>query len=220
MTRTAISPRLATRTFANISGAACYPPASSSSATASRHGTPRSALQGQADPPLSDAGRARGGGAARPCSARFPSRSERSSQRPRARARDRRAARLSRRARRPALARDRRRRVGGPAAGAELPAGTEPAWRGGPLMPPGGESWERPQPRVGRRAGRAARRRRDVAGGLPRRRRSAPRSRCSPAPTRARIAGPANASVTVLRPGPSPQLETYGWTPNGALFGP
>jgi hypothetical protein len=36
-----------------------------------------------------------------------------------------------------------------------------------------------------------------------------------------RITGPANASLSVLRlSGPSPQLLTYGWTPNGSVFAP
>jgi hypothetical protein len=35
------------------------------------------------------------------------------------------------------------------------------------------------------------------------------------------MAGPANASVTVLRlSGDAPQLLAYGWTPNGTLLAP
>jgi probable phosphoglycerate mutase len=102
----------------------------------------------------------------------------------------------------------------------ELPADTEPAWRGGPLVPPGGESWEQALARVAgavedlRAAGgpwlvvahgAAIRAAVCVLTGLDGR----------------RITGPANASLTVLRlSGPSPQLETYGWTPNGTLFAP
>jgi glucosyl-3-phosphoglycerate phosphatase len=101
----------------------------------------------------------------------------------------------------------------------ELPAGTEPAWRGGPLVPPGGESWEQALARVAgpldelRAAGgswlvvshgAAIRATVCVLTGIDAR----------------RITGPANASVTVLRlSGPSVQLLTYGWTPDGQLFG-
>ncbi|HEY7077008.1 MAG TPA: histidine phosphatase family protein [Solirubrobacteraceae bacterium] len=102
----------------------------------------------------------------------------------------------------------------------ELPPGTEPAWRGGPLVPPGGESWEEATARVAgaleelRAAGgswlvvshgAAIRATVCVLTGIDAR----------------RITGPANASLSVLRlSGPSPQLLTYGWTPNGSVFAP
>ena len=92
---------------------------------------------------------------------------------------------------------------------AELPGGSEPSWRAGPVVPPGGESWEELAARVADgidelvaaggpwlviahggvvRAGAAY-----VSGGDAR-----------------RLAGPANASVTVLA---RERLLRYAWTP-------
>ena len=139
-------------------------------------------LQGQADPPLSDAGRAEAE-LLRPALPRFDDDRVVTSDL-RTRERDRGAARLPGRAPRPALARDRRRRVGGPPARRTSRPDRRPAWRGGPLKAPDGESWADLQARVGARAGRADRGRRDVARGLPRRRgarRALARHRCRPA---------------------------------------
>ena len=166
-------------------------------------------LQGQADPPLSDAGRAEAE-LLRPALAALRRRPRRH-ERPRRAQRDRRAARLPGRAPRPALARDRRRRVG----------------RG---------ARSRTSRRDRSRRGAAARckaARRRVVGrppGARRRRRSTSWSRpagtwlvvCHGGVVRAalshvtgadpqRVAGPANASVTVVRAAGPPQLESYGW---------
>ncbi len=89
---------------------------------------------------------------------------------------------------------------------------SQAAWRGGPLNPPGGESWEAFQARVGGAVDEL------VAdggtwlvvchGGAVR----AALSHVTGAdPTR--IAGPANTSVTVIRSGSRARVETYGWTP-------
>src|SRR4051794_20638503 len=98
---------------------------------------------------------------------------------------------------------------------AELPAGQEPAWRGGDLVPPGGERWEELEARVadaldgliaaggdwlvvthggGTRAGVA-----HGAGAAAR-----------------RIAGPVNASVPVVPPA---RLLAFGWRPDGDVPG-
>jgi probable phosphoglycerate mutase len=91
------------------------------------------------------------------------------------------------------------------------------SWRGGALTPSGGESW----PEFVRRVGGAV----DelVAaggtwlvvchGGVVR----AALSRVTGAEPRT-IAGPANTSVTVVRTGSPPRLERYAWTPD--LSGP
>jgi probable phosphoglycerate mutase len=97
----------------------------------------------------------------------------------------------------------------------ELPAGTEPAWRGGPLVPPGGESWEAASARVAgaleelRGAGGSWL---VVSHGGTIRATVALLTGIDPR----RITGPANASITVLRLGrDAAQLRAYGWTPNG-----
>jgi probable phosphoglycerate mutase len=94
----------------------------------------------------------------------------------------------------------------------DFPAGTETAWRGGPLKAPGGESWDEFQARVGRAVDEL------VAeggtwlvvchGGVVR----AALSHVTGANAR-RVAGPANASVTVIRAQSPPLLESYGWVP-------
>jgi glucosyl-3-phosphoglycerate phosphatase len=94
----------------------------------------------------------------------------------------------------------------------DFPAGTETAWRGGPLRAPDGESWEAFQARVGGAVDEL------VAeggtwlvvchGGVVR----AALSHVTGANAR-RVAGPANASVTVIRAQSPPLLESYGWVP-------
>ena len=87
----------------------------------------------------------------------------------------------------------------------EFPSGTEPAWRGGPLAAPGGETWDDLVARVGEavdeltgtwlvvcHGGSVRAALTHVTGINPR-----------------RVAGPANASVTVLANG---MLAVYGWT--------
>src|SRR3954451_13488977 len=95
---------------------------------------------------------------------------------------------------------------------AEFPPGPEPAWRGGPLKAPDGESWEDLQSRVGQALDEL------IAaggtwlvichGGVVR----AALSHVTGADPQ-RVAGPANASVTVVRANERPQLESYGWVP-------
>src|SRR3954469_15203350 len=94
----------------------------------------------------------------------------------------------------------------------EFPAGPEPAWRGGPLKAPGGESWADLQRRVGAAldeliaAGGTWLRVCHGGGGR------AALSHVTGADPR-RVAGPANASVTIVRANERPQLESYGWVP-------
>lgn len=91
----------------------------------------------------------------------------------------------------------------------EFPAGNETAWRGGPLKAPDGEAWETFVTRVGGALDELV-----AAGGewL---------VVCHGGAVRAalthvtgvdarKVAGPANTSVTVLRP---PFVERYAWTP-------
>jgi glucosyl-3-phosphoglycerate phosphatase len=170
-------------------------------------------LQGQADPPLSEVGRREAAGLA-PLGARFE--------------RDRVVCSDQRRAREtaalvghPDARPDRRwREIGvGEWAGrplAELPGGSEPSWRGGSIVPPGGESWEALSARVVdaldelRQAGGAWL----VVchGGAIR----AAVAALTGADAR-RLGGPDNASVTVV--GPGGRLVAYGWTANGAVPG-
>ena len=95
---------------------------------------------------------------------------------------------------------------------ADFPSGSEPAWRGGPLKAPDGESWEDLAGARRRRARRADRRRRHVARGLPRRR----RPRRALARHRGRSAAGRRArerqrhGVQAQSP---PRLEAYAWTP-------
>jgi probable phosphoglycerate mutase len=94
---------------------------------------------------------------------------------------------------------------------ADLPAGPEPSWRGGDLVPPGGERWDELAARVADALDALARQGGDwlvvTHGGVVR----AAVSHVCGASAR-RMAGPENASVTVLEPG---RLVAYGWTPNG-----
>jgi glucosyl-3-phosphoglycerate phosphatase len=166
-------------------------------------------LQGQADPPLSDAGRAE----AELLKAALPAFSA-----------DRvvtsdlqRAAQTAALLGYPGARRDPRFREidvgaweGRPLS--EFPAGPETAWRGGALKAPDGESWEDLVARVGDALDEL------IAaggpwlvvchGGVIR----AALSHVTGAEARS-VAGPANASVTIVRANGRPQLEAYGWTP-------
>jgi probable phosphoglycerate mutase len=94
----------------------------------------------------------------------------------------------------------------------DFPAGPETAWRGGPLTAPDGESWADLQTRVGNALDEL------IAaggtwlvvchGGVVR----AALSHVTGADPQ-RVAGPANASVTIVRANERPQLESYGWVP-------
>jgi glucosyl-3-phosphoglycerate phosphatase len=86
------------------------------------------------------------------------------------------------------------------------------SWRGGSNTPPGGETWAAFEARIGGAVDELL-----AAGGTW-------LVICHGGVIRAtlahvigadptRIAGPANASVTVLRSGSPARLETYGWTP-------
>jgi probable phosphoglycerate mutase len=100
---------------------------------------------------------------------------------------------------------------------ADFPDELETAWRGGPRHADDGESWADLQARVGGALDEL------LAtgdtwvivchGGVVR----AALSHVTGADPR-RVAGPANASVTIVRAGDPPRLEAYGWTP--ALSGP
>ena len=166
-------------------------------------------LQGQADPPLSDAGRAEAE-LLRPALARFDEDRVLTSDLQR-------ASQTAELLGYPGARRDPRLREidvgaweGRPLA--DFPAGPEPAWRGGPLKADDGESWADLQARVGAVLDEL------VAaggpwlvvchGGVVR----AALSHVTGADPR-RIAGPANASVTILRAASPPQLESYGWVP-------
>jgi broad specificity phosphatase PhoE len=171
-------------------------------------------LQGQADPPLSEAGR-REAELLRPALARLEA--------------DRVVTSDLRRARETAEllgypdarpdARFREIDVGAWAGRrlAEFPSGSEPAWRGGSLKAPDGESWDELQARVGAAVDEL------IAaggswlvvchGGVVR----AALSHVTGADPQ-RVAGPANASVTIVRAQSPPRLEAYGWVP--VLSGP
>jgi probable phosphoglycerate mutase len=87
----------------------------------------------------------------------------------------------------------------------EFPSGTEPAWRGGPLAAPGGETWDDLVARVGAAVDELQGTWLIVChGGVVR----AALSHVTGADPR-RVAGPANASVTVISGG---SLAVYGWT--------
>jgi probable phosphoglycerate mutase len=98
----------------------------------------------------------------------------------------------------------------------DFPSDTEPAWRGGPLAAPDGETWVEFEARVADAVEEL------VAeggswlvvchGGVVR----AAVSSITAAEPR-RVAGPQNASLTVIRNGRPPLLEAYGWTPDGLL---
>jgi probable phosphoglycerate mutase len=166
-------------------------------------------LQGQADPPLSDAGRAEAE-LLRPALPAFEDDRVVTSDLQR-------AAQTAALLGYPGARRDPRFREidvgeweGRPLA--EFPAGPETAWRGGPLQAPGGESWADLQARVGNALDEL------IAqggtwlvvchGGVVR----AALSHVTGADPQ-RVAGPANASVTIVRANERPQLETYGWAP-------
>jgi probable phosphoglycerate mutase len=167
-------------------------------------------LQGQADPPLSDVGR-REAESLRPVLARFPTERVITSDLRRARET---AVLLGHSEARP----DPRWReidvgewAGRPLA--EFPAGSEPAWRGGPLTAPGGETWDAFQERVGAAVDALA-----AAGGpwlvvchggVVR----AALSHVTGADPQ-RVAGPQNTSLTVIRLDAPPRLEAYAWTPD------
>jgi glucosyl-3-phosphoglycerate phosphatase len=171
-------------------------------------------LQGQADPPLSAAGRAEAAALA-PFLRGFPAE--------RVRASDlRRARETAELAGHPDPGLDPRLReidvgewAGRPLA--ELPRGAEVSWRAGSQVPPGGEPWEALARRV-----EAALDELLAAGGswlvvahggvI----RAAIAGLTGVAPTR--IAGPANASVTVYDPARG-QLLAYAWTPDGGVPG-
>jgi broad specificity phosphatase PhoE len=94
---------------------------------------------------------------------------------------------------------------------AELPPGQEPAWRGGDLVPPGGEAWEELAARVSDALDALLAVGGDwlvvTHGGVIR----AAVSHVTGADAR-RIAGPPNASVTVVNSG---KLHTFAWIPDG-----
>jgi len=98
---------------------------------------------------------------------------------------------------------------------ADLPAGPEPSWRGGDLVPPGGEPWPEMVARVGGALDALLDQGGDwlvvTHGGVIR----AAVAHVTGADAR-RMAGPGNASVTVVEPG---RLVAYGWTPDGAVPG-
>ena len=170
-------------------------------------------LQGQADPPLSDAGR-REAELLAPALAPFPPERVITSDLRRARET---AALLGY----PDALPDARWReidvgawAGRPLS--EFPSGSEPAWRGGPLHAPDGETWDELQARVGDAVDEL------IAdggswlvichGGVVR----AALSHVTGADPQ-RVAGPGNASVTVVRTGSPARLETYGWTPESGF---
>src|SRR3954451_14865485 len=178
-----------------------------------RHGqstwNAESRLQGQADPPLSELGR-REAAALAPALAGF--------------AAERVVTSDLRRARGTADAVGRRRGAPDPAwreidvgewAGrplAELPPGQEPAWRGGHLVPPGGEAWEELEARVADALDQLDGTWLVVThGGVIR----AAVAYVTGADAQ-RIAGPANASVTVVAPA---RLLAFGWTSDGDVPG-
>jgi glucosyl-3-phosphoglycerate phosphatase len=98
---------------------------------------------------------------------------------------------------------------------ADLPAGPEPSWRGGDLVPPGGEHWEELAARVADALEALMAEGGDwlvvTHGGVIR----AAVSGVTGADAR-RMGGPGNASVTVLEPG---RLVAYCWTPDGSIPG-
>ena len=164
-------------------------------------------LQGQADPPLSDAGRAEALALA-PCLPAFSSVVTSDL----ARASET-AALLGY----PDARRDARWREIDVGAWSgrpldEFPDQTQAAWRGGPLNAPDGETWAQFVARVGAAVdelvGRGGTWLVVCHGGVVR----AAVSHVTAADPRC-IVGPANASVTVLRASSPPRLETYAWTP-------
>ena len=204
MTRTAISPRLATRTLVNMRGAPCYPHASSSSATASPPTTPRPVCRGSPTRSCPRPGAPRRSRCARAAALRAE----------RVITSDlRRASETAAILGFPDARRDARFR--------EIDVGS---WAGRPLSDFPDEHrdglarrpLQRPTASPGRPAGARRRRRRRAArggtwlvvchGGVVR----AALSHVTGADPR-HVAGPANASVTVLRR--AARLEAYAWTP-------
>jgi glucosyl-3-phosphoglycerate phosphatase len=173
-------------------------------------------LQGQADPPLSDAGRGEAAALA-PVARRFGAERVICSDMVRARE----TAALAGHPRPQLDARWREIGVGEWAGRplAELPPGSEPSWRGGPIVPPGGESWASLSARVQNGLDELR-----AAGG-------SWLVVCHGGAIRATVAaltgadprtmgGPANASVTVLALGAdAAQLLAYAWPLNGAVPG-
>jgi probable phosphoglycerate mutase len=166
-------------------------------------------LQGQADPPLSDAGRAEAELLKAALPAFAPDRVVTSDLQ--------RAAQTAELLGYPTARKDPRLReidvgawAGRPLS--DFPAGPETAWRGGELHAPDGESWSRFLARVAGAFDEL------VAtgeswlvvchGGVVR----AALSHVTGADPR-RVAGPANASVTTVRLTAGPQVESYGWVP-------
>ena len=99
----------------------------------------------------------------------------------------------------------------------EFPDETATAWRGGHLHADDGESWSDLQARVGGALDELL-----AAGdtwvivchgGVVR----AALSHVTGADPQ-RVAGPANASVTIVRAGDPPRLEAYAWTPDGVAL--
>jgi probable phosphoglycerate mutase len=169
-------------------------------------------LQGQADPPLSDLGR-REAAALGPALSAFPAERVLASDLKRARET---AAALGR----PDAAPDpvwREIDVGewSGRSLAELPPGEEPAWRGGDLVPPGGERWEEFEARVADAVDELMAAGGDwlvvTHGGVIR----AAVAYVTGADAQ-RIAGPANASVTVVSAG---KLHAFAWVPDGEVPG-
>lgn len=166
-------------------------------------------LLGQADPPLSAAGRAESE-LLRPALAGFPRERVLTSDLRRARE----TARLLGYPDAPPDPRWREIDVGEWAGRplSELPPGTQPAWRGGPLTGAGGETWDEFEARVADAVDEL------VADGGPW------LVICHGGVVRAavcyvtaaeprRVAGPENASVSVVRLDAPPRLEAYAWTP-------
>jgi glucosyl-3-phosphoglycerate phosphatase len=93
---------------------------------------------------------------------------------------------------------------------AELPQGSEPSWRAGPLVPPGGESWDELAARVADALDELVEAGGPwlvVAHGGVVRAGAAYMANSDPR----RLGGPANGSVTVLGAG---RLHAYSWTPD------
>jgi probable phosphoglycerate mutase len=98
---------------------------------------------------------------------------------------------------------------------ADLPAGPEPSWRGGDLLPPGGERWDELAARVADALDLLMEPGGDwlvvTHGGVIR----AAVAYVTGADAQ-RISGPANASVTVVAPG---RLVAFAWTADGGIPG-
>jgi probable phosphoglycerate mutase len=163
-------------------------------------------LQGQADPPLSDRGRREATALARALDGVAPEHVVTSDL-----ARARETATLLGHPDAPTDPRLREIDVGEWAGRplSELPSGEEPSWRGGPLVPPGGETWEELVARVADAVDEllaAGGSWLVVAHGGVVRAAVVYLTRAHPL----RLAGPANASVTLLTRG---RLLAYAWTP-------